>query len=236
VGAGCRLAPGAARGALALILILATLASAAVACAEQGAPFPSAASGQGAPGQPIVAPAVPVIDPTKNVLDLVLAAVTRLNDLRAAEIMRQDQLRDALDKRLTDMEAQRVRYEERIEALKSDADRRLAANLQAQADKSALLLSSQVDKLGTAFADRLAVVEKNQYVGAGTSAARDPAIAEAMKEMAATISALRRSGDEGSGRSEGSAALWAALVAGASLLVALAGVALAVMRRPARPA
>lgn len=211
---------------IAAIGVLVALAAPVAADTGQPSPAPSAASGQGAPG------AAPVIDPTKNVLDLVLAAVTRLNDLRAAEILRQDQLRDALDKRITDMEAQRIRYEERIEALKADADRRLAANLQAQADKSALLLSSQVDKLGTAFADRLAVVEKNQYVGAGTSAARDPAIAEAMKEMAATISALRRSGDEGSGRSEGQTALWAGIASGISLLVALISVVFNVMRRP----
>lgn len=39
-----------------------------------------------------------VVDPTKNVLDLVLAAVTRLNDLMARLEQRQDDLRDAAGK------------------------------------------------------------------------------------------------------------------------------------------
>jgi hypothetical protein len=166
-----------------------------------------------------------VIDPTKNVLDLVLAAVTRLNDLRAADTRhfddlrkvdteRQDELRGALDRRLTDLNKQRDVYEVRIaeikrdyekqnEEVKSDFGKQIAAILQAQADKNALLLSSGVDKLGASTSDRLALVEKNQYVSGGTASIRDPATDRQLTDIMATMRELKEGGRERKGSGEG---------------------------------
>jgi hypothetical protein len=177
-----------------------------------------------------------VIDPTKNVLDLVLAAVTRLNDLMAAfnkrqddlsnlETKRQDELRDALDLRLTALGTQGASYEQRIqvvsrdyekqiEDIKSDFGKQIATILQAQADKSALLLSNQVDKLGTSTADRLALVEKNQYVSGGTASIRDPATDRALADIAATLRQLTEGTRVGEGKGLGQSQLITLIFAG----------------------
>jgi hypothetical protein len=190
---------------------------------------PRRQSVDGNPGIPVDSQGGPTIDPTKNVLDLVLAAVTRLDDLMDAatsriddlatrETARQDELRNALDSRLTALNAQRDTYEERIqhirrdyekqnEEVKSDFGKQIAAILQAQADKNALLLSSGVDKLGASTSDRLALVEKNQYVTGGASAARDPALDRKLDEIQSVMSKLQSGGNKQEGSSQGQSQL-----------------------------
>jgi len=177
-----------------------------------------------------------VIDPTKNVLDLVLAAVTRLNDLRAADTRHFDDLRktdtdsqnearDALDVRLTALAAQRDKYEERIqqirrdyekeqEEIKSDFGKQIAAILQAQADKNALLLSSGVDKLGASTSDRLALVEKNQYVSGGTASIRDPQTDRQLADIVIAMRELKEGSRERKGSGEGQTQLVTWIFAG----------------------
>lgn len=152
-------------------------------------------------------------DPSKNVLDLVLAAVRRLDDLGASVVKRQDDLREALDKRTTELsalrstqedrlfavrneyerriEALRTSQEERMEAVKTDFGKQIANILERQAEKSASLLSTQV----AATTDRLAVVEKNQYVSGGQTAVRDPAISDALKLLGDSIATTNRNID-----------------------------------------
>jgi len=183
------------------------------------------------------------VDPTKNVLDLVLAAVTRLNDLRAADTRHfddlrstdtahQDAQREALDLRMTALSAQRDLYEERLqrtrrdyeqeqEGIKSDFGKQIAAIIQAQADKNALLLSSGVDKLGASTSDRLALVEKNQYVSGGTASIRDPATDRALADIATTLRELREGSKSDAGKGAGQTQLitwlFAAIAAAAVL-------------------
>jgi hypothetical protein len=159
-------------------------------------------------GVPVDAFGGTTVDPTKNVLDLVFAAVTRIDDLIKAYLQRQDDLRGALDKRVTELAAsrdafdirvaqQRDVFESRIEALKSghqnqmeavksDFGKQIAAILAQQTEKSATLLSAQAAEL----AERLAVVEKNQYVTGGQMAIRDPVVTQQMDQLGRSIEAI----------------------------------------------
>jgi hypothetical protein len=149
-------------------------------------------------------------DPTKNVRDLVEAAITRFDDLLAQFIKRQDDLRESLDRRFTDASSLRTAFEDRIELLKTnhqnqlenikaDFGKQIAAILAQQTEKSATLLSAQV----AATTERLAVVEKNQYVGSGQTAVRDPSIDIRLNQMSEALSILSKSKDSGEGTRTG---------------------------------
>jgi hypothetical protein len=193
-----------------------------------------------------------VRDPTENVRELVLAEAAKrdalrssdtelfdnkvkyIDDLRRADTLRQDNLRMELDRRLTDQNEQRdkfdVRFEtlkvdfaKQIEAVKSDFGKQIAEILAAQSDKSAALLANQVDKFATVFGDRLALVEKNQYVTGGASAARDPALDRKLDDIAISMQQLQKGGNrqEGSDLKQNQFVAW--IIAAASVLVALYG-------------
>lgn len=81
-----------------------------------------------------------VIDPTKNVLDLVAAAIQRQDDLRDAETKRQDALREAEKQRVNaaieaetrrigELAAIRVYYESIIEGMRTNSLKLLAEQL-----------------------------------------------------------------------------------------------------------
>jgi hypothetical protein len=148
----------------------------------------------------------PVIDPTKNVLDLVEAAIKRIDDLFAAGVKRLDERIDAMVGRLgaesdksNALRAQREYYEGRIDVVRSDFQKQIAANLERQTDKSAAVLSDAVNKAN----ERLAAVEKNQYTVAGQAIVRDPATAEALANISAALGALSVKGNLSEGRSQG---------------------------------
>ena len=162
-------------------------------------------------GVPVDAFGGATIDPTKNVLDLVFAAVTRIDDLIGAFLDRQDDLRGALDKRVTELNEQRdgfdIRlsnqrdaYESRIENLKSQHQVQLHASESDFGKQIAQILAQQTEKnanlLATALAavtERLAVVEKNQYVTGGQTAVRDPVVTQAIEQLNRSIEAINNS-------------------------------------------
>jgi hypothetical protein len=192
----------------------------------------------------------PPIDPTKNVRDLVEAEAAKrdalrvsdtelfdnkvkyIDDLRKADILRQDDLRKEQDRRTTDLARQRDNYEVRIEnikrdnsnqleAVKSDFGKQIADILAAQSDKSAALLANQVDKFATVFGDRLALVEKNQYVAGGTSAARDPALDRKLDDIAAIVSKLQSGGNKQEGSSTAQNQMISWIIAAAAVAFAI---------------
>lgn len=156
-------------------------------------------------------PQAPTFDPSKNVLDLVLAAVRRLDDLGASVVKRQDDLRDALDKRTSELSGLRGthedrlftlrnEYEKRIETLRTSQDERLEAVKTDFGKQIANILSQQTEKnanlLATALAavtERLAVVEKNQYVTGGQTAVRDPVVTQSLDQLGRNIEAINLS-------------------------------------------
>lgn len=77
-----------------------------------------------------------VIDPTKNVLDLVQAAIQRQDDLRAAETRRVNEKIEAETQRLNDLAALRVYYETIIQGLRSDSLKLLAEQLKDSKEES----------------------------------------------------------------------------------------------------
>lgn len=148
------------------------------------------------------------IDPSKNVLDLVKAAIKRLDDLNESGTRRLDQRIDNESDKSTAMRAQRDFYETRIEVIKGDFTRQIASILERQQDKSAILLAQTVDKV----TERLAAVEKNQYTTAGQAIVRDPAVSDAITQMSATIQKLTTSNENTVGRREGLSAAGAILL------------------------
>jgi hypothetical protein len=139
----------------------------------------------------------PVIDPTANVLNLVDAAVLRLDDLRKAEALRQDGLRDAAAQYSRDMARLRSVYEDKLRAAETeriDAIRAVdvgavsrAAEVQAAA---ASALAAQV--LASAEAMRTQVAATAQAGTIALNAALDP--------IQKTIDDLRRAQYEAQGQ------------------------------------
>lgn len=197
------------------------------------------------PGIPVDSQGNRTVDPTKNVENLVAAEGVRQGELRAADTKRQDDLREALDLRHTALNNQRDKYEAvigdlrsehatslnslrdglgaRIDAIKTDYEKRIADILERQSDKSAILLSGTVDKLGATTNERISAVEKNQYVRGGETSVSDPALTERLNDMKATIRQSQMAGDKSEARGAGRTDMGGWIVAGVMLLVAVAG-------------
>lgn len=113
-----------------------------------------------------------VVDPTKNVLDLVEAANTRQDDMRSELGRRLDERINALSHENDSLRLQREGYEARIAVL-----------LSTQTDKNASILASAVERLSNVTNERLSLLERNQYMNAGQAIIRDPAISEALDRV-----------------------------------------------------
>jgi hypothetical protein len=113
-----------------------------------------------------VAPVIPLIDPTANVLSLVAAETKRQDDLRAAEAKRVSDLNEQSEKFNEKLEEQRRFFE--TEAKKAEAGR-IDSLLAADKANVALALAKQ-EAQAQAQDKRIAALEQNQYqgVGAGT--------------------------------------------------------------------
>jgi len=72
------------------------------------------------PGPGVDAQGTPVLDPTKNVLDLVNAAIKRQDDLRLAEFRRQDDLRIQETEHRKEMEGLRWKYDTELRAKETE--------------------------------------------------------------------------------------------------------------------
>lgn len=187
-----------------------------------------------------------VIDPTANVIALTEAAVSRLDDLMAAEMRRQDDLRamtarhDEQTRKLERDYQEKLRDAEakRIDAIRavdvnavavasgraSDQAAVLASQVQTSADAlrslvatSAATLAQQQAAASAEFAKRLAELERSKYEGAGRSTVADPQLVEMVSEM----KALRLSQSTAAGKSEGLSAGWGFLLGGVTLISTL---------------
>lgn len=167
------------------LILLALLVVPASAWAQQ----PNA---QGQPGIAVDARGGQAVDPTKNVLDLVQAAIQRQDDLRHAEAKFQNALRKAEDKFQNSMREADIRRvselrdaESRLQTAQRDAETRrvnelavqkqlfdleLARVLRANVDSAALLLSTQLKEVKTDLSDRTAKLEQFRWETGGKSA------------------------------------------------------------------
>lgn len=153
-----------------------------------------------------------VVDPTRNVLDLVQAAVKRLDDLRDVENRRiEDKLRSEKEhvKEIMDL---RANYEEKlrqaeskridairvvdVQAVQTANDKAtaqaqvLATQVTASAETlrtlvatSATALATQQTQIITPITDRISLLEKAQYEGAGKERATDPQMSQLISEV-----------------------------------------------------
>lgn len=99
-----------------------------------------------------------VIDPTKNVLDLVEAAIGRQDDLRNAETVRFNEKIEAETRRINELAAQKQTF-----------DLELAKVLRANQDAASTLLATQLKEVKNDLSDRTAKLEQFRWEAGGKS-------------------------------------------------------------------
>lgn len=177
-------------------------------------------------GIPVDARGGPTVDPTKNVLDLVLAAVKRIDDIMSAVTKRQDDLRasDAMlhsvmresdNKRLNELRDAETRRINELAAQKQVFDLELARVIRANQDSSTLLLAAQLKEVKSDSNERTAKLEQFANEQRGRASAADPANIKLLEE----VRLLSQQRAATSGQSEGAANLWALIVGGIGILV-----------------
>lgn len=200
-------------------------------------------------GLPVDDSGGPTVDPTKNVLDLVAAAVLRLDDLRVAESRRQDELlsqrmshtdaiqtltnqfndklRDAEAKRIDAIRAVDVNAVAVASARAAEQATVLANQVQVSADALRVLVASSAQTLAaqqaTALAEitkRIAELERSKYEGAGRSTVADPR----MERLAEAVERMGSRQDSGAGKSAGINAAWVGLLGLVSLIATALGI------------
>lgn len=171
----------------------------------------------------------PVVDPTANVLGLVEAAVTRLNELRMAEVKRQDDLRLSESAHLREMAGLRAEHAtdmREAEAKRIDAIRAVDV---AAVQRAAEVSAAQAQTLATQVA--VSAEALRGQVSAAASA-QSAALAAALDPIQKDIAELRKAQYEAQGQKQqvvegraGSGAIYAFI--GAAL--AVAGFAMAII-------
>lgn len=156
-----------------------------------------------------------VVDPTKNVLDLV-----------EAESKYQDAMRDAETRRVNDLATLRERYEMRLAELSERNAIRTAESLQHQTESTATQLSTQFDRMATALGDRITDLEKKSWETGGRTSVSDPAIAKALNSLHELMVAGGKVEARGTGRGE----VIAWIVTGIAAISAVATVVISAMR------
>lgn len=102
-----------------------------------------------------------VVDPTKNVLDLVQAAIQRQDDLRESEAKFQNAMREAETRRIAELSAQKTTF-----------DLELAKVLRANQDAASTLLATQLKEVKNDLSDRTAKLEQFRWESGGKTTAR----------------------------------------------------------------
>lgn len=104
-----------------------------------------------------------VFDPTKNVLQLVEAAVKRLDDLREADTKH---VKELMQVRADHANELREAESKRLNAIR-EVDVNAVAVATASANTQAAILAKQLTEMDAKVAARMALVEKAQYEAAG---------------------------------------------------------------------
>jgi VIT1/CCC1 family predicted Fe2+/Mn2+ transporter len=145
------------------------------------------------PGAGVDASGNPVLDPTKNVLDLVEAAVVRLNDLREADLEHRKEL---------DLERREHRLE--VRGLQKDLRDAETARIDAirAVDVGAVQRAAEVQAdVATALANQVALsAETLRNTVSETATAGATALAQALDPLQKAIDDLRRAQYEAQGK------------------------------------
>lgn len=236
------------------LLALSLLPTLAMAQPATPAPEPPNLWSQaGRPGVAVDARGGQVVDPTKNVLDLVEAAIRRQDDLRAAEARRQDaertsevkfhiamrdadlrriaDLRDADTRRLNELRDAETRRINELATQKQIFDLELARVIRAGLDASTLLLATQLKEVKTDASDRMAKLEQFANEQRGRASATDPRDIKLLEE----VRALTASRNDLAGRNTGQDQVVAYIFGAIGVLVGVGGLILAFSRQQHPP-
>ena len=100
----------------------------------------------------------PIIDPTKNVLDLVAALEKSRDLLRAADLKYQDAMREAETRRINELAAQKLTF-----------DFEMSRVLRASQDAAATLLATSLKEVKNDMSDRMSKQEQFRWESGGKS-------------------------------------------------------------------
>jgi hypothetical protein len=187
----------------------------------------------------------PVVDPTKNVLDLVKAESKYQDAMRDAGDNKQLALAEAEKHRMDDLASLRLSYEARIAEDLRVGVKTTSDQLAGQLVKETGALSSQIGTLNVSFTNqlttlttsftnqigaltsaltpRIADLERFRWEQGGKSGERDPAVTLQLAEMTKSINKLELERGASKGHAEGSAIVWGAIGVGAAILISFAG-------------
>jgi hypothetical protein len=194
-----------------------------------------------------------VVDPTKNVLDLVRAESKYQDARRDAAEQLQNALREAESRRIDDLAALRLAYDQRIAEdlrvnVKTTSDQlagqlvKETGSLSAQIGTLTTSLNNQITALSASFTNqltsginslilriadlerRISEIERFRWEQGGKTSVSDPATSEALSKMAIAIDKLSASNRETHGERAGGAAVWGQLAIGAGLLLSAAAI------------
>jgi signal transduction histidine kinase len=188
----------------------------------------------------------PVVDPTKNVLELVGAAVQRLDDLANLRGDYEEKLLNAESRRIGEVIELRADFQEKLslaESRRIDAIRAVDVGAVAiaseRAAQQATVLASQVAQsaetlralvattaqtvaaslaaVSGQLTERISALEKSSYVGSGRSAVSDPMLSELVQEMRS----VRENNRAAFGVKAGGASMWGYIVGGIGAILGL---------------
>jgi hypothetical protein len=190
------------------------------------------------PGPAVDSSGGAVIDPTKNVLDLVHSAINRVDDVFRANMKRVDEVAAERVKRLEGEQRLHSEYhdklmiaeQKRIDAIRAtDVSAATLANeratqqadilarqvaqtaetLRTLVDSTAEQIAMQHEAFAKSLGDRITLLEKNQYEQQGKSVATSPMTEELIKEMRAS----REYRSTSEGKHDGMTSLWGYIIA-----------------------
>jgi hypothetical protein len=194
----------------------------------------------GSPGIGVDARGGGVIDPTKNVLDLVRAeskyqdfARDSLKELMIATVSGlREQLKTLADGIVQYQDGQRDSETRRIDQLaqtRQEFQNTIRDMLAESVRTTSTLVSTQLVQIQATFDTRVSKLEAGAFTQAGKQSVADPALSDALARMAATLAALQASGSRMGGHEEGkqdtTARLWAVILG----LAAIASPVIAVL-------
>ena len=186
----------------------------------------------------------PVIDPTKNVLDLVKAESKYQDAMRDAESRLASATAKAEQRRIDDLAALRLIYDQRIaEDLRVNV-KTTSDQLAGQLVKETGALSNQISALTTSFSGqlttlttsftnqvsaltnaitpRIADLERFRWEQGGKTSERDPVVSQALVDMAKSISLLKDVQKKEEGHTQFTGQIWGVVI-GAAVVASAVG-------------
>jgi hypothetical protein len=131
---------------------------------------------RGSAGLGVDASGGPVIDPTENVLSLVDVEKEHAKELREADTILQNALRDAETRRINELAQQKQTF-----------DLELAKILRANSDSASLLLATQLAEVKRDLAERVAKLEQYRWETGGKGLGLNAAAGWVLSIIMATI-------------------------------------------------